>query len=160
MVLLNKNAEISINKLTVITDINGLILHKDQILPLAFWQNNKTEIKAKLDNICIWLNSHDNIEALAQDISNIALIALNFPKFGDGRAFTMAHLLRSKLGFKGEIRAIGNPMADQAQFLFRCGVDVIEIPKNQNTQIWVEETTRMSHFYQRSQQNKLTGSRY
>ena len=158
--LLNKHGETAENENIIIKDTEGLTLHDDQILPYAYWLAQKAEIKQKLNRITIWLDSHDDIEALADDLSSIDMIALNFPKFGDGRAFTMAHLLQDKYGFDGEIRAIGHPIADQAQFLFRCGVDSIDIPEGQDPQIWVKEATRMSRFYQRSAENIVANSKY
>lgn len=158
--LLNKHGETAENQSIIITDTFGLTLHNDQILPLAHWLTYKAEIKQSLNRISIWLDSHDDLETLSQDLPNINLIALNFPKFGDGRAFTMAHLLQDKYGFEGEIRAIGHPIADQAQFLFRCGVDSIDIPEGQDPAIWVKEATRMSRFYQRSAENITANSKY
>ncbi|PCI87826.1 MAG: oxidoreductase [Hyphomicrobiales bacterium] len=158
--LLNKHGETAENENIIIKDVDGLTLHDDQILPYAYWLTQKAEIKQKLNRVSIWLDSHDDIEALSDDLSSIDLIALNFPKFGDGRAFTMAHLLQDKFGFKGEIRAIGHPIADQAQFLFRCGVDSIDIPAAQDPAIWVKEATRMSRFYQRSAENITANSKY
>lgn len=158
--LLNKQGETAENKTIIIKDVEGLTLHDDQILPYAYWLAQKAEIKQKLNRVSIWLDSHDDIAALSDDLSSIDMIALNFPKFGDGRAFTMAHLLQDKFGFKGEIRAIGHPIADQAQFLFRCGVDSIDIPEGQDPAIWVKEATRMSRFYQRSAENITANSKY
>ncbi|MBL1419725.1 MAG: DUF934 domain-containing protein [Alphaproteobacteria bacterium] len=158
--LLNKQGETAENENIIIRDVEGLTLHDDQILPYAYWLAQKAEIKQKLNRVAIWLDSHDDIEALSDDLSSIDLIALNFPKFGDGRAFTMAHLLQDKFNYKGEIRAIGHPIADQAQFLFRCGVDSIDIPDAQDPTIWVKEATRMSRFYQRSAENIAANSKY
>lgn len=158
--LLNKHGETAENENIIITDVDGLTLHDDQILPYAYWLEQKTEIKQKLNRVAIWLDSDDDIAELEDDLSSINMIALNFPKFGDGRAFTMAHLLQDKYGFEGEIRAIGHPIADQAQFLFRCGVDSIDIPDGQDPQIWVKEATRMSRFYQRSAENITANSKY
>ena len=158
--LLNKHGETAENENIIITDVDGLTLHDDQILPYAYWLEQKAEIKQKLNRVAIWLDSDDDIAELEDDLSSINMIALNFPKFGDGRAFTMAHLLQDKYGFEGEIRAIGHPIADQAQFLFRCGVDSIDIPDGQDPQIWVKEATRMSRFYQRSAENITANSKY
>lgn len=158
--LIDKNATIAENENIIIQDAENLTLHDDQILPYAYWLANKAQIKQSLNRVSIWLNSDDDIAALADDLSSISLIALNFPKFADGRAFTMAHLLQEKHGFDGEIRAIGTPIADQAQYMFRCGFDSIDIPNEQDPQIWVKEATRMSRFYQRSAENEPAQSKY
>ncbi|MGL1922230.1 MAG: DUF934 domain-containing protein [Hyphomicrobiales bacterium] len=158
--LINKNGSIAENENIIIEDAENLTLHNDQILPYAYWLAQKNEIKKNLNQVSIWLNSDDDIAALADDLPSISLIALNFPKFADGRAFTMAHLLQEKYGFHGEIRAIGTPIADQAQYMFRCGFDSIDIPHEQDPEIWVKEATRMSRFYQRSAENETAQSKY
>ncbi len=158
--LLNKNTKTVKNPSIIITDTTSLTLHNEQILPLEYWLENKQKIKQSLTHISLWLNSDDDLDSISQDLPYIHLIALNFPKYGDGRAFTLAHLLRSKHAYKGHIRAIGSPIADQAQFLFRCGFDSIQIPDNQDLKIWVKESTRMSRFYQKSEQNSSINSRY
>lgn len=158
--LLNKDGITAENNNIIIKDVDGLTLHDDQILPYAYWLAQKDTIKQSQNRIAIWLDSHDDIDSISQDLDSIHLIALNFPKFGDGRAFTMAHLLQDKYGFNGEIRAIGHPIADQAQFLFRCGVDSIDIPDGQDAEIWVKEATRMSRFYQKSAENITAQSKY
>lgn len=158
--LLNDQGQLAENQNIIIKNTDSLTLHNDQILPYAYWLEQKNTIKQQLSRISIWLNSNDDIDSLSEDLSSINLIALNFPKFGDGRAFTMAHLLQEKYGYKGEIRAFGHPIADQAQFLFRCGVDSIDIPEGQDPNIWVTEATRMSRFYQRSAENIAANSKY
>ncbi|NRA87586.1 MAG: DUF934 domain-containing protein [Rhizobiales bacterium] len=158
--LLNKDGSNSKNLSTIIHDTEDFTLHNDQILPLDYWLKNKAEIKQKLNRIVIWVNSDEDLDSLKEDLPSISLIAFNFPKYGDGRAFSMAHLLRGKYEYKGHIRAIGSPIADQAQFLFRCGVDSIDIPNGQSLEIWTTESKRMSRFYQRSEQNDLIHSRY
>lgn len=55
------------------------------------------------------------------------LIALDFPKFADGRAFSLAQLLRQRFGYKGELRAIGEVLLDELALMLRCGFDSFEI---------------------------------
>jgi uncharacterized protein (DUF934 family) len=67
------------------------------------------------------------LDDIAADLSRLALIALSFPKFADGRAFSLATLLRDKHGFAGELRAVGNVLSDQIPYLRRCGFDTYEV---------------------------------
>ena len=69
----------------------------------------------------------DDVDGLAPYLEQIALIAINFPAFGDGRGFSSARLLKERYGFKGEVRAIGHFILDQMPFLERCGVDTFLI---------------------------------
>lgn len=65
----------------------------------------------------------DDVTRLEPHLDRIALVAVAFPAFNDGRAFSHASLLRSRLGFEGEIRAVGDVLIDQVPLMLRCGID-------------------------------------
>ena len=67
-------------------------------------------------------------ELLGDDVHRLSLVALEFPKFRDGRAFSWARMLRTRLGFKGEIRAVGDFLYDQINYQHRVGFDAWEVP--------------------------------
>lgn len=69
----------------------------------------------------------ESIEEAQAVLDQIALIAIDFPTFRNGRGFSTARILREDLGFKGELRAIGEILFDQLFFLHRCGFDAYEI---------------------------------
>ena len=94
-------------------------------VPLAVWQAHKGVLAARSD-VGVWLDSHERVEELADDLETLSAIALNFPKFTDGRAYSEAALLRSRYGFTGEIRAIGDVLRDQFFYMQRCGFDAIQ----------------------------------
>lgn len=73
------------------------------------------------------LEPGEDLEDLASDIGKFALVALSFPKFSDGRAFSTARVLREKYGFAGELRAVGNVLSDQIPFMRRVGFDSYEV---------------------------------
>jgi phosphoadenosine phosphosulfate reductase len=64
---------------------------------------------------------------MAADLPRFDLIALDFPKFSDGRAFSTARLLREKFGYAGELRAVGNVLSDQIPLMRRVGFDSFEV---------------------------------
>ncbi len=64
---------------------------------------------------------------IAADLSHFALVALEFPKLGEGRPYSTARLLRERHGFAGEIRAIGEIIRDHLPFLARCGFDAFAL---------------------------------
>jgi phosphoadenosine phosphosulfate reductase len=68
-----------------------------------------------------------DIRTIAPDLARFALVAVAFPKFTDGRGYSLAHQLRGSFGFAGELRATGEILFDQLQFLARCGFDSFEI---------------------------------
>ena len=87
-------------------------------------------------------------QQLAPHLSQLALVALEFPSFNDGRAFSQARVLRHTLGFMGEIRATGKPMADQAGHLMRCGFDCFEASARQPLEVWQRALGAVQAVYQ------------
>lgn len=92
------------------------------IVPLAVWQAQKTRLQSRND-VGVWLDSDETAHQLGGDALALPLVALNFPLFMDGRAFSSARLLRERYGFTGELRAVGNFIRDQLCYLRRCGVN-------------------------------------
>ena len=78
-------------------------------------------------NLVVRIEPADDVHDLSEKLENVALIAVNFPAFNDGRAFSHAALLRDRLGYKGEIRAFGQVLLDQVPLMLRCGIDSFEV---------------------------------
>ena len=102
----------------------------------------------------IWPNDR-RIAELAPFIDRLALIALVFPKFKDGRAYSQARLLRERYGFRGELRAVGDVLRDQFQFLLRSGFDAFEVKKPADAAAFAQSAARFSVFYQPSADGRL-----
>ena len=96
------------------------------------------------------LESHEEAEALAYDLPRLALVALAFPKFRDGRQYSNARLLRERYGFQAEIRAVGDVLREQAGFMVRCGMDAFEPADGSSPEQWERVTHRFRHVYQRA----------
>jgi uncharacterized protein (DUF934 family) len=90
------------------------------------------------------------VEDLAYDLPRLAVVALAFPKFLDGRAFTSARLLRDRYGFKGEVRAVGEVLREQAHAMVRCGFDAFAVADGSDPQSWAASAHRYRHVYQRA----------
>lgn len=71
----------------------------------------------------VLINPADDVRRLDGHLDRIALVAVAFPAFNDGRAFSHASLLRSRLAYAGEIRAVGDVLIDQIPLMLRCGID-------------------------------------
>jgi uncharacterized protein (DUF934 family) len=94
-----------------------------------------------------WPNNRD-ISELAPFVDRLALIALKFPTFRDGRAYSQARILREQYGFAGELRATGNVLRDQFLFMLRAGFDAFEVTKDKDAEAFPEAIRRYSVFYQ------------
>ena len=95
----------------------------------------------------IWPNDR-KIAELAPYLDWIALVALVFPTFRDGRAYSQARLLRERYQFRGELRATGQVLRDQLLFLHRAGFDAFEVTKDSDAATFAEAVHRYSVFYQ------------
>jgi uncharacterized protein (DUF934 family) len=95
----------------------------------------------------IWPNDR-KIAELAPYLDWIALVALAFPTFRDGRAYSQARLLRERHQFRGELRATGQVLRDQLLFLQRAGFDAFEVTKDTDAAAFAEAVQRYSVFYQ------------
>ena len=94
-----------------------------------------------------WPNDR-RVAELKPWLGHLALIALNFPKFRDGRAYTQARLLRETCGFRGTLRATGDVLRDQFHFLARAGFDSFEVKKPADARVFAEVVARYSAYYQ------------
>ncbi len=91
------------------------------------WLAEREGLAAGNTPLGLRLEPGEDLEDLASDIGKFALVALSFPKFSDGRAFSTARVLREKYGFAGELRAVGNVLSDQIPFMRRVGFDSYEV---------------------------------
>ncbi|ENO89682.1 DUF934 domain-containing protein [Thauera linaloolentis] len=98
------------------------------IVPLATWQARRAELlpKAEAGTLGVWLAGDEDPAALAADLPALPVVAVDFPKFADGRGYSLATLLRTRLAYEGELRAIGDVLRDQFFFLLRCGFSVLQ----------------------------------
>jgi uncharacterized protein (DUF934 family) len=94
-----------------------------------------------------WSNDR-RVAELEPWLGHLALIALNFPKFKDGRAYSQARLLRETYGFRGTLRATGDVLRDQFHFLVRAGFDSFEVKKVADAKVFAEVLARYSGYYQ------------
>jgi len=90
---------------------------------------------------------HD-VAPLAPYLARVPLVAIDFTSTGDGRGFTQARLLRQRLGYQGELRAVGKIRADQMFFLARCGFDAFDLLEDEDVATAVAQLDRFSVAYQ------------
>jgi uncharacterized protein (DUF934 family) len=122
----------------------------DVIISLSRFQAEGEALLGQGRAVGVRLESHEEVEALAYDLQQLAVVALAFPKFGDGRAYSYARLLRERFGFKGQVRAVGDVLREQAGFMVRCGFDAFEPADGSSVEDWESAARRFRHVYQRS----------
>jgi uncharacterized protein (DUF934 family) len=122
----------------------------DVILPLKLWRERRDELLARPGRLGVWLDSHEDPAAIAQDLRLFGVVAVNFPKFIDGRGYSIARLLRERYGYKGELRAVGDVFRDQLFFLSSCGFDAYALRAGENPQDALAAFADFSEAYQNS----------
>ncbi|MBR0874161.1 DUF934 domain-containing protein [Bradyrhizobium tropiciagri] len=103
----------------------------------------------------IWPNNR-NVDDLVPYLDRLASIALVFPTFRDGRAYSQARLLRERHGYDGELRATGQILRDQFVFMTRAGFDAFEVKKDADAAAFAETMKRYSVFYQPTGDGRVT----
>jgi uncharacterized protein (DUF934 family) len=106
----------------------------------------------------IWPNDRD-VDDLVPYLDRLAVVALVFPVFRDGRAYSQARLLRERHGFKGELRATGQVLRDQFVFMLRAGFDAFEVKKPSDAEAFAGVAQRYSVFYQPTGDGRITAFR-
>jgi uncharacterized protein (DUF934 family) len=126
------------------------------LVSLARFTKEREALLARNTALGVKLEAADNPEKLGADIHHFALIALDFPKFRDGRAFSWARMLRTRLGFKGEVRAVGHFLYDQMNYQRRVGFDAWEVPDGFTLDQFQRALTEMTNVYQPSTDGRKT----
>ena len=119
------------------------------VVSLARLKNSIETLDMCSRNLGVRLDNDADAHELAPFIDRLALIALDFPAFTDGRAYSQARIITTQLNFSGELRATGNVLADQGVFMSRCGFDSFEIDARQPPHLWLSLANAMALAYQK-----------
>ena len=115
------------------------------LLPLAAWLERRGEAGAAAP----WLAPDDEVEALLPHFAELPLIAVDFPSFRDGRGYSLAYLLRVRLGWSGELRAVGDVLRDQLSHMRQCGFDAFAVREDKNVDDALKGLAGLSVLYGR-----------
>lgn len=123
------------------------------IVPLAVWLAQRSMLEG-LTDLGVWLPSDARPEVLKDDLAHFQVIAIDFPKFADGRGYSIAYNLRARLGYTGELRAIGDVLRDQLFYMSRVGFDAFATREDRNIHDALKGLTDFSEAYQTSWDQK------
>ena len=120
------------------------------IVPLALWQASRDALTASrgTEQLGVWLAPDSEPADIVADFDKLALIAVDFPVFRDGRGYSIARLLRERYGYKGEIRAIGDVLRDQLRFYERCGFNAYALREDKDINDALNAFTEFTVQYQ------------
>jgi uncharacterized protein (DUF934 family) len=117
------------------------------IVPLALWKAERAALAAR-GEVGVWLKPDDDPDALADDVATLPLIAIDFPKFTDGRGYSIAQLLRTRHRYTGELRAIGDVLRDQLYYMRQCGFDAFSVRADRSLEDALSAFSDFSDGYQ------------
>ena len=130
-----KNKQLIENHWAYLADDDPIVVG-NICVSLARWQSEKNQLITHEGNLGVRIAPAEDVNQLVEDLPKLALIELAVSDFADGRSFSQAHLLRNRHAYQGEIRAVGNYLADQAFYFSRVGVNAFEsehLAQTQNT---------------------------
>lgn len=129
----------------------------DLIVTLDQWREKREALLQRNGRLGLRLRSDQSPAEIVSDLEHFDLIALEFPKFTDGRAYSYARLLRERHGFSGELRAVGNVLRDQLFFMLRCGFDSFEVAGHESVAAWHDAISEVTVLYQPAGNRPATG---
>lgn len=130
--------------------------HGPILVSFARWQAERESLLGRNAPVGVRLKNTDDVTALKPDLDRIELIALEFPKYTDGRAYSQARILRERLAYAGELRATGQVLLDQLLFMQRCGFDAFVLDRPDAEAAWRKAQRSFSLFYQPTGDGRAT----
>lgn len=127
MTALIRNGALAADEFLELADDEPLPPGKPVLVSLSRWRTEREALERHGAKLGVRLRSDEPPELIAEDLASLSLVALEFPKFRDGRAYSYARLLRERYGFTGELRAVGEVLLEQLHFMMRVGFDAFEI---------------------------------
>jgi uncharacterized protein (DUF934 family) len=143
-----KNGQIIEDRFVLVLDDAPVPEEGAVLIPAARFLSDSADFVARSGPTGVAWPNNRKVSELAPHLDRLALIALVFPNFRDGRAYSQARVLRERYGFHGELRATGEVLRDQFLFLVRAGFDTFETKKETDAQAFAESVARYSVFYQ------------
>jgi len=151
-----KNAKISNDAFVHVADDAPLPAEGAILISAARFLDDPDLISRRLGKTgVVWPNNRD-LDDLVPYLDRLAVVALVFPTFRDGRAYSQARLLRERFLYRGELRATGQVLRDQFVFMLRAGFDAFEVKKAADAEAFAQTAKRYSVFYQPTGDGRVT----
>ncbi len=150
MALIKNGRLVQDNWVTLDDETARITAGSDIIVSLARWRSERQRLLQRDGRLGLRLTSDQSPALVEDDLNCFDLVALDFPAFKDGRAFSYARILRERYGFTGELRATGEVLRDQLFFMHRCGFDAYEVADDSTISDWQDVLAEISVCYQRA----------
>jgi uncharacterized protein (DUF934 family) len=123
------------------------------IVPFSVWSAQRAQLLERAE-VGVWLSSDAQADVVKDDLARFSLVAVDFPKFTDGRGYSIAYNLRTRLGYNGELRAIGDVLRDQLFYMQRVGFNAFAVRADKDINDALKGLTDFSEKYQTSWDEK------
>lgn len=120
----------------------------DVTVTLRRFSAEREALSAHVGQVGVRLHPADDVDPLLSELLPLPLLAIEFPRFTDGRGYTLGRLLRERHGYRGELRAVGNVLRDQLLYMHRCGFDAFELQPGKSIHEALEAFGELSVRYQ------------
>jgi uncharacterized protein (DUF934 family) len=130
------------------------------IVSMARWQRNQESLSTRNMPLGLQLDADAEPTNIADDLHRFSVICLQFESFTDGRPYSQARLLRERYRYRGELRARGNILRDQFDFMRRCGIDALEVTKEADALAWRDAVAEIDVYYQPAGDTRPTVAMY
>jgi uncharacterized protein (DUF934 family) len=151
MSALIRDRQIVANDVTLLDDEAAVPATGKVVVSLARWQKDNAELRKLSAEIGVRLPNTADVSAIFAELQDRKLIVVDFPGFGDGRAYSQARLLRDRYQFQGEILAIGAAVVrDQIQGMQRSGINSFLLRADQDPKVCLTAFTDFGSAYQRA----------
>ncbi len=125
----------------------------DVIVPFSRWNAEQETLLTREGRLGVCLYGDDNTRDIATSLQHFDVVAIDFPKFADGRGYSHARILRDEIGYKGELRAVGDILRDQIFYLARCGFNAFVVRKDKDLEDALEGLKDFTVTYQAAADN-------
>jgi uncharacterized protein (DUF934 family) len=147
MPLLEKGVPVE-DRFVQVADDAPLPADSPAVISFARLQREADVLAGRNVPLGVQVGSATQARDIAPFLDRVALVVIEFPKFRDGRGFTIARTLRERFGYAGELRAFGHILPDQYEFLVRCGFTSVEVPEGADLGVWAAALDRFHVAYQ------------
>ena len=155
MPLVKKGAIVA-DSFTHAADDSAIPIEGAALIPAArFLEDPQALVARNAPTGVIWPNNRD-LDELVPYLDKLAVVALVFPTFRDGRAYSQARILRERYGYKGELRATGQVLRDQFVLMLRADFDAFEVKKDADAEAFAATVKRYTVFYQPTGDGRVT----
>jgi uncharacterized protein (DUF934 family) len=143
-----EHGRVAEDRFVPVADDAALPADAPALISLVRLQRDADALAGRNAELGVQVGSATHPDDIAPFLDRVSLVAIEFPKFRDGRGFTIARTLRERYGYTGDIRAVGHVLPDQHLFLLRCGFSGVAVPDDADVAVWTAALGRFHVAYQ------------